>query len=374
MMRINRHKYKADVVPLVHWEWIFEYGALKCAAALLQGETSQTADFYSSDTFRLPMTHTLARTDNYDFIELFIRHGASFDHRCYGVGQSLWYLEGKLPLNTAVESIASLFSRSSIFFEKWNPRKPFFELLVGLSMVIEKRQMDSIRVLVLNTKEAELEICHYAKEGNVVELAVLLMTAREEVALLMSQIRDGSTSNGRISIHQYILSKEKKAAFTSVLVLLEFFEVEGDTIEAYIRQERVNLSKEQVALDIAWLLQGAKILPKYRGINLNKIWSRPERRLGFMQPTRYAIRAKELVKKKLKDGEMNDNTKINIFPTGWTFMARSFHTIRAASCSQSTSSRDVQAKRTIKPYLRNILSCQQWASIAIAIKMGIRRL
>ncbi|KAI7992547.1 hypothetical protein LOK49_LG12G02023 [Camellia lanceoleosa] len=421
--RINRHKYKADVVPLVHWEWIFEYGALKCAAALLQGETSQTVDFYSSDTFRLPMTHTLARTDNYDFIELFIRHGASFDHRCYGVGQSLWYLEGKLPLNTAVESISALFSRSSIFFEKWNPRKPFFELLVGLSMVIEKKQMDSIRVLVLNTKEAELEICHYAKEGNVIELAVLLMTARKEVALLMSQIRDGSTSNGRISIHQYILSKlealiceeykptsyneqkklllagkEKKAAFTSVLVLLEFFEMEGDTIEAYIRQERVNLSKEQVALDIAWLLQGAKILPKYRGINLNKIWSRPERRLGFMQPTRYAIRAKELMKKKLKDGEMNENTKvgiegpeespkvaisfssskmeaiyskicksnrvpkndrgkasnkeINIFPTGWTFMARSFHTIRAASGSQSTSSRDVQAKRTIKPYLK----------------------
>ncbi|THG05699.1 hypothetical protein TEA_028298 [Camellia sinensis var. sinensis] len=200
--------------------------------------------------------------------------------------------------------------------------------------------MDSIRVLVLNTKEAELEICHYAKEGNVVELAVLLMIAREEVALLMSQIRDGSTSNGCISIHQYILSKlealiceeykptsyneqkklllagkEKKAAFISVLVLLEFFEMEGDTIEAYIRQERVNLSKEQVALAIAWLLQGAKILPKYRGINLNKIWSRPERRLGFMQPTRYAIRAKELVKKKLKDGEMNDNTKY--FSSRW---------------------------------------------------------
>ncbi|CAL5356957.1 unnamed protein product [Camellia sinensis] len=321
---INRHKYKADVIPLVHWEWIFEYGALKCAAALLQGETSQTVDFYSSDTFRLPMTHTLARTYNYDLIELFICHGASFDHRCYGVGQSLWYLEGKLPLNTAVESILALFSRSSIFFEMWNPRKPFFELL--------KKQMDSIRVLVLNTKEAELEICHYAKEGNVVELAVLLMTAREEVALLKSQIRDGSTSNGRISIHQYILSKlealiceeykptsyneqkklllggkEKKAAFTSVLVLLEFFEMEGDTIEAYIRQERANLSKEQVALDIAWLLQGAKILPKYRGINLNKIWC-----LGFIQPTRYAIRAKELVKRKLKDGEMNRNAKVGI--------------------------------------------------------------
>ncbi|XP_028073971.1 uncharacterized protein LOC114276366 [Camellia sinensis] len=102
---INRHKYKADVIPLVHWEWIFEYGALKCAAALFQGETSQTVDFYSSDTFRLPMTHTLARTYNYDLIELFICHGASFDHRCYGVGQSLGYLEGKLPLNTAVESI-----------------------------------------------------------------------------------------------------------------------------------------------------------------------------------------------------------------------------------------------------------------------------
>ncbi|CAL5356961.1 unnamed protein product [Camellia sinensis] len=426
--RINRHKYKADVVPVVHWEWIFEYGALKCATALLQGETSQMVDFYSTDTSGWPMMHTLAHSYNYDLIELFIRHGASFDHRCYGVGQSFSYLEGKLPLNTAVESISS-----SIFFDKWNPRKPFFELLVGLSKVIKKKQMDSIRVLVLNTKEAELEICHYAKEGNVVELAVLLMTAREEVALLMSQIRDGSTSNGCISIHQYILSKlealiceeykptsyneqkklllagkEKKAAFTSVLVLLEFFEMEGDTIEAYIRQERVNLSKEQVALDTAWLLQGAKILPKYRGINLNKIWR-------FMQPTRYAIRAKQLVKRKLKDGEMNDNTEVGIegpeesvteepkaaisfssskshriyskicesnrvpkndrgkAPNKEPCWSRSFHTIRAASGSQSTSSSDVQAKRMIKPYLRNILSCQQWASIAIAIKMGTRR-
>lgn len=63
------------------------------------------------------------------------------------------------------------------------------------------------------------------------------------------------------------------------------------------------------------------------------------------------------------------NKEIDIFPTCWS---RSFHTIWAASGSQSTSFRDVQAKRTIKPYLRNILSCQQWASIAIAIKMGIR--
>ncbi|CAL5431889.1 unnamed protein product [Camellia sinensis] len=287
---INHHKYKADVIPLVHWEWIFEYGALKCATALLQGETSQTVDFYSSDTFRLPMTHTLARTYNYDLIKLFICHGASFDHRSYGVGQSLWYLEGKLPLNTAVESIL---------------------------------QMDSIRVLVLNTKEAELEICHYAKEGNVVELAVLLMTAREEVALL-------------------------------------------------------KLSKEQVALDIAWLLQGAKILPKYRGINLNKIW--------------YAIRAKELVKRKLKDGEMNRNAKVGIEgpeesvteepKAAICFSSSKMEAIYSkicksnrvpkndrdkasnkeinifptASCSQSTtSSRDVQ----------------QCASVAIAIKMGI---
>ncbi|CAL5435841.1 unnamed protein product [Camellia sinensis] len=384
---INRHKYKADVIPLVHWEWISEYGALKCAATLLQGETSQTVDFYGSDTFRLPMMHTLARTYNYDLIELFICYGASFDHRCYGVGQSLWYLEGKLPLNTAVESILS-----SIFFEMWNPRKPFFELL--------KKQMDSIRVLVLNTKEAELEICHYAKEGNAVELAVLLMTTREEVALLKSQIRDGSTSNGRISIHQYILSKlealiceeykptsyneqkklllggkEKKAAFTSVLVLLEFFEMEGDTIKAYIRQERANLSKEQVALDIAWLLQGAKILPKYR---------------GFIQPTRYAIQAKELVKRKLKDGEMNRNAKVGIEgpeesvteepKAAICFSSSKMEAIYSKICKSNRVPKNDRGKasnkeRTIKPrklYLENILSCQQCASVAIAIKMGIR--
>ncbi|KAI7991365.1 hypothetical protein LOK49_LG12G02039 [Camellia lanceoleosa] len=254
--RINRHKYKADVVPLVHWEWIFEYGALKCAAALLQGETSQTADFYSSDTFRLPMTHTLARTDNYDFIELFIRHGASFDHRCYGVGQSLWYLEGKLPLNTAVESIS--YGTPTIFIIYLSPFKAFFVCVCGQSSVFQKRQMDSIRVLVLNTKEAELEICHYAKEGNVVELAVLLMTAREQVALLMSQIRDGSTSNGCISV--------------------------GST----------NLS-------------------------------RPERRLGEVDSGLLTVLSVPYIKEKEEE--------INIFPTGWTFMARSFHTIRAASAS-----------------------------------------
>ncbi|CAL5431887.1 unnamed protein product [Camellia sinensis] len=379
--RINRHKYKADVIPLVHWEWIFEYGALKCAAALLQGETSQTVDFYSSDTFRLPMTHTLARTYNYDFIELFIRHGASFDHRCYGVGQSLWYLEGKLPLNTAVESIS--YGTTTIYYLLISIQSFLLPFRSGgghlralfSCMVIEKKQMDSIRVLVLNTKEAELEICHYAKEGNVIELAVLLMTAREEVALLKSQIRDGSTSNGHISIHQYILSKlealiceeykptsyneqkklllggkEKKAAFTSVLVLLEFFEMEGDTIEAYIWQERANLSKEQVALDIAWLLQGAKILPKYRGINLNKIW-------------------------KLKDGEMNRNTKVGIEGPEESVTEEP----KAAICFSSSKMEAIYSKicksnRVPKNDRGKASNKEQCASVAIAIKMGIGRL
>ncbi|KAI7993119.1 hypothetical protein LOK49_LG12G02017 [Camellia lanceoleosa] len=76
-----------------------------------------------------------------------------------------------------------------------------------LAEFIEKDVIKGIRLLVLNTKEPELEICQYAKEGKVVELAALLMTAREKVAPSLYQIGDGSTSNAGMLIRLCIYSK-----------------------------------------------------------------------------------------------------------------------------------------------------------------------
>ncbi|KAI7992548.1 hypothetical protein LOK49_LG12G02022 [Camellia lanceoleosa] len=136
-----------------------------------------------------------------------------------------------------------------------------------------KDVIKGIRLLVLNTKEPELEICQYAKEGKVVELAALLMTAREKVAPSLYQIGDGSTSNAGMLIRQCIYSKlaaltyeeykftfcnekklirdckEKKMAFLSAVELLDIFEMAGDTIETYIRlqqQQDEDMAEEQV--------------------------------------------------------------------------------------------------------------------------------
>ncbi|XP_028088307.1 uncharacterized protein LOC114288883 [Camellia sinensis] len=198
--RINRYWDRHPVVLPQHLDWIFQFGAIKCATALLGGETGQTMDFYCTLSLGLPVMHSLAETCDGALIELFIHHGAPLDHRCYGLGPNNASLEGKLPLNAALQSLAH-----NIFYEGWNPSRPLFEMLVLLcSRFSKKDETKGIRLLVLNTKEAELEICQYAKEGKVVELAALLVTAREKVAPILYQIGDGSTSNGGMSIRQCI--------------------------------------------------------------------------------------------------------------------------------------------------------------------------
>ncbi|KAI7991357.1 hypothetical protein LOK49_LG12G02033 [Camellia lanceoleosa] len=253
--RINRYWDRHPVVLRQHLDWIFRFGAIKCATALLGGETGQTMDFYCNLSLGLPVMHSLAETCDGALIELFIHHGAPLDHRCYGRGPNNLNLQGKLPLNAALQSLAH-----NIFYEGWDPSRPLFEMLVLLCSRFSKKDVTKgIRLLVLNTKEAELEICQYAKEGKVVELAALLMTAREKVAPILYEIGDGSTSNGGMSIRQCIYRKlaaltyeeskftfcnekklirdckEKKMAFMSTVELLDIFEMAGDTIETYIR-------------------------------------------------------------------------------------------------------------------------------------------
>ncbi|CAL5435849.1 unnamed protein product [Camellia sinensis] len=407
--RINRYWDRHPVVLPQHLDWIFQFGAIKCATALLGGETGQTMDFYCTLSLGLPVMHSLAETCDGALIELFIHYGAPLDHRCYGLGPNNASLEGKLPLNAALQSLAH-----NIFYEGWNPSRPLFEMLVLLcSRFSKKDETKGIRLLVLNTKEAELEICQYAKEGKVVELAALLVTAREKVAPILYQIGDGSTSNGGMSIRQCIYRKlaaltyeeskftfcnekklirdckEKKMAFMSTVELLDIFEMAGDTIETYIRlrqQQDEGMAEEQVAVDFSWLLQGARLLPKYKGVNLSKLWSRPERHLGYIQPTKYATNTRALVTRKLRDGKVNDNAKQKsiIVHTGvqhgsptLPLLTRSFHTMRAPLGSQSTTFVEAQVKKTTKPrnrYMRKKLSCQRWTPVVIAIKLGIRRL
>ncbi|KAL7225892.1 hypothetical protein ACSBR1_021110 [Camellia fascicularis] len=435
--RINRHWGRHPVVPPQHLDWIFRFRAIKCATALLGGETGQTMDFYCTLFLGLPAIHSLAQTCDGALIELFIHHGAPLDHRCYGLGPNNASLEGKLPLNAALQSLvygtmihvfnclggAHLikyrfahisFCSHNIFYEGWNPSRPLFEMLVLLCSRFSKKDVTKgIRLLVLNTKEAELEICQYAKEGKVVELAALLMTAREKVAPILYEIGDGSTSNGGMSIRQCIYRKlaaltyeeskftfcnekklirdckEKKMAYMSTVELLDIFEMAGDTIETYIRlrqQQDEDMAEEQVAVDFSWLLQGARLLPKYKGVNLSKLWSRPERHLGYIQPTKYATNTRALVTRKLRDGKVNDNTKQKsiIVHTGvqhgsptLPLLTRSFHTMRAPLSSQSTNFVEAQVKKTTKPrnrYMPKKLSCQRWTPVVIAIKLGIRHL
>ncbi|CAL5333148.1 unnamed protein product [Camellia sinensis] len=302
---LNRYWGRHPVVLPQHLDWIFQYRAIKCATALLEGETGQTMDFYCTLSLGLPVMLTLAKTCNGALIELFIHHRALFDHRCYGLGPNNVSSEGKLPLNAAVEPLAANISLRCLY-----------SCAAGS---LRKDVIKGIGLLVLNTKEAELEICQYAKEGKVVELAALLMTAREKVAPILYQIGDASTSNGGMSIRQCIYSKlaaltyeeskftfyneknlirdykQKKMAFMSTVELLDIFEMAGDTIETYIRlrqQQDEDMAEELVAVDFSWLLQGARLLPKYNGVNLSKLWA--------------------LVTMKLRDGKVNDTTKTRI--------------------------------------------------------------
>uniref|UniRef100_A0A5B6ZG31 Ankyrin repeat protein n=1 Tax=Davidia involucrata TaxID=16924 RepID=A0A5B6ZG31_DAVIN len=409
--RMNRKVVKQHIVPRIYWSWIMRYNALEIAKALLEGETGQIVDYNSRLEGGLPLMHYLALFRKTKLIDFFIRHGAPTGGKCVDTSQTYSNFKGMLPLNVALAAICT-----DEELENCYSKNSLLEILTVLCHPLKKQIVETVRVLALHTKEVEQEISYYVTEGKVVELAALLMAAREKVMVtIMSQDRDGSSSDGGMSIYHGLwnefvaltyedfnhsccnqrdnfakMCKDRKVATMSTLMLLELFEKAGDVIDAYFQQERtdahgvVMITVEQIAQDVAWMSQEAGLVFKYPGSSRSKL--HPEN----IKPSSFALKAKCLVEEgKLQSRDGVKNTIIGMpsqplrfnqttFPSASPVscsMTRSIHSLPSSMNSQTTATVEAQVKNTIKSVdlpLPNFLLSRHWGLFALAIKRKIR--
>ncbi|KAK8644263.1 hypothetical protein V6N13_123574 [Hibiscus sabdariffa] len=218
---------------------------VKCATALLQGETGLKPDINAVDP-RSGCTPPHHFSDEPELLDLFIRHGARTDIRC----------EGLLPLDCAIRNISDIYG-----IDRGLPTRHSIYLTIVLMCGLHEleRFLECVGLLFRASQEVEKEIYCYVKDGKLLEIAALLTVAREEVTSpsLFKGLCDPGL-NGSMSLRQLVLSEivslmasqvksvstieevhdelnHKLETMMSMLRTIEVFERVGDKIELYRR-------------------------------------------------------------------------------------------------------------------------------------------
>ncbi|GMP75374.1 hypothetical protein CsSME_00032494 [Camellia sinensis var. sinensis] len=121
-----------------------------------------------------------------------------------------------------------------------------FDLTVTLCLPTMSEALAMNKLVAGFTKDVEEFAYHYAMEGKLIELAVLLIVAREKVLVPITfHGKDGAGLNGSMTIHECLRNQcvslineeinlmDQKTIMKLAMVLLEVFERAGSSIEEY---------------------------------------------------------------------------------------------------------------------------------------------
>ncbi|KAL4377266.1 hypothetical protein GQ457_02G038560 [Hibiscus cannabinus] len=264
--------YQSLMLSAIMWN-IRVDSAVKCATALLQGETGLKLDIkcafslLQGDASLIPII--LPETETDDEMEL--------DDELYAVGQVLCTaadirFKGQLPLNIAIEHISEQPS-----YVGWSTRQSLYMTIVFCQCETKLLEIVGLLFRATNKAEAVKEIYLYAKGGKLIEIAALSTVAREEFTSpnLFKGLCDPAL-NGSMSLRQLVLSEivslmasqiglvstseevhdelnNKLETMMFMLRLIEVFERVGGKMELY-RRYLTKLSKEELAAQMAFLL------------------------------------------------------------------------------------------------------------------------
>ncbi|GAV72522.1 hypothetical protein CFOL_v3_16010 [Cephalotus follicularis] len=256
--------------------YIEYFEAIKCATALVGGETGLTVDVNVADESGAFPLHFAAANQVPGLIMLYLQHGADIDVRCPTHHPSYG---GMLPFNVAIS-----YLRRHPYFDGWTPKQPIFTLIVRLCLPKMRQSLDTVELLMRNTNGVEEETYHYAKKRDIIELAVLLMagcsrncykffTIHQVIAAEISQpIGQDVQSIARDGVNSLTgILKDNKRLTNHALLLLEVFEKAGDAINAYLQLERTHVPVQQVANEVASLLQEAGYVSKHQDIDMSDV-------------------------------------------------------------------------------------------------------
>ncbi|OMO92933.1 hypothetical protein COLO4_17209 [Corchorus olitorius] len=250
------------------------YEAVNCAAAVLEGETEKQLDLNAFYPYKdMTMLHEACHSP--ELVELFLCYGARTDIKSK-VTESNGIYGGMIPFTLSVRMLWDHF-----WFTGWYPEQSIFTTIIVLCFPCLRSHLEAIRLLYRSTKEVEKEIYRFVKEAKLVDMAILLMAVREEIAspTLFQGLCD-SDLRGNISLRQSVLleiasirnlearsspsvgsNEHKLVTLNTMLLLLDVFEKVGDEIESYCLQcqetDDEKVTNAQVAAKVGCLLNKA---------------------------------------------------------------------------------------------------------------------
>ncbi|KAG6737896.1 hypothetical protein POTOM_059427 [Populus tomentosa] len=236
----------------------FNFNSVKCIIAV-----ANHIDFNAvHPDFGFAPLHLAVWRSCLPLVELFLKHNAPTDFRS---PFDIFNQYQMLPLNYSLHLLSYL-----IHFKILTPEQSIYKMLMVLCLPQLRSKLEIVRLLARETNELGEEIFCYAQHGRLVELAVLLLVAREKVTSV-SLVKKSSLSQndhdcscldhcvtlrefiifelGRLSALQVKLEicceddklssscKEKQNLMMSALLLLEIFERAGKTIKSYLQNQ-----------------------------------------------------------------------------------------------------------------------------------------
>ncbi|KAG5555583.1 hypothetical protein RHGRI_006283 [Rhododendron griersonianum] len=204
-----------------------------------------------------------ARFSSPELVKLFLRYGARTDVR---YARKVWRGRGMLPLNGMLPLDTALYAARELVYSY--QQKSLFKWIVFLCLPSLKPSLVVNKLLVETSDNIEEFAYYYAMEGKLVELAVLLIVAREKVLngrmMIPQCVRDQILSLideefklMRECKHRELTQIQQKMMGMSSSLLLEVFDRAGHTIGEYLQSQQPDVKREQVEKDVSLILKEA---------------------------------------------------------------------------------------------------------------------
>ncbi|XP_059638290.1 uncharacterized protein LOC132280174 isoform X2 [Cornus florida] len=257
--------YQAKYCPPDILYSICKYGAIDCAIAFFEGKTGFIANLNVPFFEGIYPLHLAANCLSYEMVALLLCHGARTDVRTI----EGWSRGDLLPLNVSLETVSY-----HDYFINWTPKQSIFKLIIVLCLPQMRVPLEINRLLASRTKEVDKIFSHYAIQGELIEMATLLMVAREKIMpLSMFESKDGPNLDGSMSICESII--EENVSLTDDKVKLIGSHKNGKLVE-----ESVGLTSQRasglVVSDPYFPKKGQGIKPPWRRVCLSNNYENRE--------------------------------------------------------------------------------------------------
>ncbi|KAF7047363.1 hypothetical protein CFC21_056303 [Triticum aestivum] len=239
--------------------FIVSFNALRCAKVVLEGMAPGLYGMHANpnciNKYGYFPLHEAAERFSLDMIKLLLRHGASPNVRTVGNDAIFDVIENLLPLHVAIENtclhkyLEDNLSRSQSHLDY------IYKLIHLLCLPEMKVFLDTTRLLAEKTNNVLQELWNYIEDGKIIQSAVLLLAAQEQIrGGSSSKINGSSKKNGFDIINKCIMRRsfalrwekgshamapelleERKTLTDCAWLLVDVISHAGEDLSAYIQ-------------------------------------------------------------------------------------------------------------------------------------------